>query len=610
MLALRIEPEAGYTFYAHTNSEVGLPLAIHTEKIQKGLTAYFPAGVRKPDLYDPAKMAQVHDGPTTIPIIVDSGALQQVTLSVSLLLCSEKNCQPVTKQLNAKWDHTSLPTTLEESWWPTPATYTAVALTSATAAAPSPPSATALSESLGVELPGTVNPAQLKQLGTSSESTSVTTPSRVVPLPAGTASPVPHVQAEKAEQKYAFTPRYFLQALEVTSLGNALLLGLIAGLILNIMPCVLPVISLKLSAFLSSAQEADQAKRTALFREHNLFFALGILVWFSCLAAILTAAGLAWGQLFQNEWVLVFLTTLVFGLGLSAFNVFHLPMVAFSSGAGSFRSSRREAFFTGLLATLLATPCSGPFLGGVLGWAFLQPPLILAITFMAIGFGMATPYLLLAAFPKLSRFLPKAGAWTNMLSTLIGFFLMGTAAYLLSLLPAAKLPAMLILLWTVAVCAWIFGRFANLQASTMKRRLIGGLCLLFIILAARGAVTTVRIDAEWTSFEKGMFLQQLGHQPMVLDFTADWCPSCKVLEHTVLTPKNRAQWTRKYGVQFISVDMTAHNPDKQALLAALGSSSIPLVAFFPAGSQANTPLVLRDLFTTTQAEQALEEAFN
>lgn len=208
--------------------------------------------------------------------------------------------------------------------------------------------------------------------------------------------------------EWRFTPRFPQESLEPTALGTALFLGLLAGLILNVMPCVLPVLTMKVSALLSSSGYETEGQRLAHFREHNVLFAAGILTWFLVLAFCVGALGLAWGGLFQNTHLVYGLLILVFLLSLSLFDVFTLPVLDFKVGAS--RNPKTQAYLTGLVATLLATPCSGPLLGGVLGWAALQPLPVIVAVFTATGIGMALPYLVLAAWPGAARILPKPAA--------------------------------------------------------------------------------------------------------------------------------------------------------------------------------------------------------
>jgi len=221
----------------------------------------------------------------------------------------------------------------------------------------------------------------------------------------------------------AFVPRFFAPVLEVTGLFKAAALAFLAGLILNCMPCVLPVVSLKLSGLLALCGDEGPRERRRILREHNAFFALGIVVYFLVLSAILGVFGLAWGQMFQSPSLAVVVAVVMFAMSLSLFGVFHLPVVDLRLPTGGRRHTRRGAFLAGALATLLATPCSGPFLGGVLAWTVLQPLPVIMTVFATIGLGMASavrlagPPTAAGAFPAPSRRLDDRPGTRHGLST-------------------------------------------------------------------------------------------------------------------------------------------------------------------------------------------------
>ena len=405
---------------------------------------------------------------------------------------------------------------------------------------------------------------------------------------------------------WQFQPQVFLASLEVDGLGTALLFGLLAGLALNIMPCVLPVLTLKAGALLQVSGAAPAA-RARLLREHMLLFAAGILSWFWLLALLLGGSGLIWGQLFQQSAVTYGLLALVFALGLSMLGIFTLPLVDLK--AGSTDSPRMQAYFAGFFATLLATPCSGPLLGGVLAWAFSRNSLVLGGVFTAVGMGMALPYLCFALYPGLARFLPRPGAWLEAVERLVGFFLMGVSVYLLFLLPEERRMPAMASLPLIGLAAWVWGAYCGPGASLRRRRLLGGVTVGLLAAALFLGLQSVEERGEWEAFTPQAFHASLGKEPQVLVFTADWCPNCKVLEHAVLSARRVHAWQKRYGARFVRVDLTRENAPALALLRALGSSSIPFVALFPVGEKANAPLVLRDMYTSRQFEEALKHSF-
>ncbi len=607
IIKLHIAPDSEYHFYSRKQGETGKPTSISVSPSMRDNSVRYPDGIKAHDPILKDKTTYLYKGAEDFFITIPDDTITNADITASLLLCSDVRCTPVRETIPVNWKGATLAQAESQVWWKKYSAITPDAPDAATHKISSSTNGNAkLAEELGVQLPttsGSPNSSFTSKLNSNAPSISLPQPPK---------SAVPSIQQNNVTTayEYNFTPRYFLQALEVSTLSKAILFGLLAGLILNFMPCVLPVVSLKLATLVAAAQVADKVHRRRVFREHNLFFALGILTWFSLLTIVLTSFGLAWGQLFQNESLLIGLTILIFALALSIFDIFPLPMFSLAGRGTENGNDRWSAFSTGLLATLLATPCSGPFLGGVLGWAFLQPISVLILIFLSIGIGMALPYFALALVPELIGRFPRPGAWSGTLSHIVGFFLMGTVVYLLYILPTKILPDMLIVLWVTAVSAWAWGRFSGLSFSKKRNTLVRLTCVLCVALAVFVVFKEKPQAKEWQAFAPKSFFSELQDKRLIIDFTADWCPNCKVLEQTVLTPANRARWEKEFDVTFIQVDLTQENTDKQKFLESLGSSSIPVVAIFPKGTNAYSPIILRDLFTTGQMEDALKKAFN
>ena len=563
---LWVEPDTGWYTYTQAPGGFSKPTRIEaTLSTPAGspqpLATIYPPGTVKPDALNPGSMVNVYEGRTPILFRLPQGIQlpARITAHLDLLLCTKDKCLPTNLELNH--DMTAkgvLPGAEKQPWWKLVA---GTSIATEQAVGSMQPSAEAIQGTPGASPTATADWSNLK-------------------------------------------PRYHQPDLEVQGLFKAVLLGILAGFILNFMPCVLPVISIKLSALMAGSTESDQAQRKARFREHNIFFALGALLYFLALSIVLGLTGLAWGQIFQRPEVVLVLTTLIFALSLSLFGVFSLPIVDLKFDQMT-THPKLQAMFTGLLATLLATPCSGPFLGGVLGWTLLQPPWVISTVLLSVGSGMALPYLLMAAFPGLVRLFPKPGAWTGSLEKIVGLFLLGTCVYLLSILPDAKLISALMLLWFTAVAAWIYGE-AGPGFEWPKTLLLKSLALGFILMGALLA-TSAQQKAHWEPFTPAALTSATAERLVIVDFTADWCPSCKVLEQTTLSPGHMAELKARYDVTLLKADMTEDNPEATALLTALGSNSIPVLAIFPKG-EVNSPVVLRDLFTQTQLEDALKQA--
>ncbi|MGE4298645.1 MAG: cytochrome c biogenesis protein CcdA [Desulfovibrionaceae bacterium] len=614
---LWIKPGAGLHAYANPPGATGLPtkLAVHDAPGAPALTVYYPPGVAQPDVFDAAKNVFVYEEETPLFIPLQAAASGNLVLSgtLSMLICSDTSCFPVKAKVGHEWtaaDRETLLDATRQPWW-------------FLYAAANPEAAADLNAvgNLGVaaSLGNTPGPDAARSPDQAAPLTGLDDNSAQAVLQRATDS----ATAAPSAWEWSLRPSYFLPALEVGGLGKALALGFLAGLILNFMPCVLPVIGLKLSTLMAatcldvSDAEAERIKRRQ-FREHNIFFACGVLLFFLGLSLLLGftlgSSDLAWGRLFQSPNTVMGLALLVFALGLSLFGVFDLPVIDLKGGgaspSGECRQSKMQAMGTGVLATLLATPCSGPLLGGVLGWTLLQPPDVISMVFLCIGLGMALPYLLMAAWPGLVRFFPRPGVWTGFLEHCVAFFLMASTVFLVSILPRDRTIPALIALLATAFAAWIWGGWTGLRHDLPRRvatrvLAVAVLAVTLLVMNAPQAGTV----AEWEPFEPETFARELGKTPMLVDFTADWCPNCKVLEKVTLTQRNLAPLVERYGVRLVKADLTEENLPASSLLQALGSQSIPVVALFPRGDAGAAPLVLRDLFTIGQLEEAMAQAF-
>jgi suppressor for copper-sensitivity B len=315
--------------------------------------------------------------------------------------------------------------------------------------------------------------------------------------------------------------------------------GFLGGLILNIMPCVLPVIGLKVMSFVHQAGES-RARIFAL----NAWFSLGLMSVFLALAALAAFAGLGWGQQFQEAWFTMVLTCVVFAFALALLGVWEVPIPGFvGSGAAADLASKEGAagaFSKGVLTTVLATPCTGPFLGPALAWAVKQPLPVVFLTFAAVGLGMASPFLLIGAFPKLIAFLPKPGAWMDTFKKLMGFVLLATVVWLLSFLEPVDVVPAVIVMCGLGLALWWIGHTQMTATTAQKARAWA--------LAAATTIAATYIGFGWFDdvmksrldrrFEAGVtkFLNKFLEKPIapdqasrppgkytvMVDFTADW----------------------------------------------------------------------------------------
>ncbi|GAB6037338.1 hypothetical protein JCM15519_18970 [Fundidesulfovibrio butyratiphilus] len=556
LAVLWLAPAPGYKTYSHDPGPSGMPTTVDVRLGPSGqeLTPLYPPGKPAPDLYEKNITVNVYAGPTPVfvPLPRELPSDFSLQATVSLLACSDVSCWPMRTETVFSGRETASPQPAEiQPWW---------------------------REFLVLAKPD---------------------------------EPLPPPEPERLP--WRFSPRNPEAALEVHNLMRAIPLALLAGLVLNLMPCVLPVATLKLSGLLAFMSSRDARERRRLLRDHNVFYSLGVLAYFALLAAILGAAGLAWGQFFQRPGLILGAAAALLALGLSLFGVVHLPVVDLKFGAREMAAGhdpRSQAFLTGLLSTLLATPCSGPFLGGVLAWTLMQPVLVVVTVFLCIGLGMASPFLLMAARPDLVRFLPRPGPWMEHFEKLAGFLLLGACLYFLTILPQAMLPAALLALLLTGFACHAWGAWTNLSQPPLLRWGVRSLALAVAVAACLWALDPPgpHLDA-WKPFDPERFSEALGRENMLVDFTADWCPTCKALEKTVLTRSTLARLKAHHRVTLVRVDITREDPKAMELLRALGSASIPVAALFPAGADAARPVVLRDLFSTEQLENAARQAF-
>ncbi|MBI3848667.1 MAG: thioredoxin family protein [Verrucomicrobia bacterium] len=394
----------------------------------------------------------------------------------------------------------------------------------------------------------------------------------------------------------------------LTGLGLAFL----GGLILNIMPCVLPVIALKVFSFVKQSGEAPGRARRLSF-----IYAFGILCSFLVLAGFLIAAQKAgevvsWGMQMQNRNFVIGMTILV---TLVALNLFGLFEVTLGGGAMSAtdaltrRSGASGAFFNGVLATALAIPCTAPFLAGALTFAFAQPPLIVLWAFSFIALGLAAPYIVLTWNPALLKFLPKPGPWMLRFKVALGFPMLATVVWLykLSLNHLNKSQSLWfgIFLVTVAMAAWIWGEFVQRGGS---RRGLAVLITLLLLGTVGGYAVTRHEGIKWQKWSQAAVEKARadGHSVLV-DFTADWCLTCQLnLRTSIDVPKVRAKLADAKAVTLMA-DYTLQDELIGKELHRFGRDAVPLVVVFPKNPNAE-PIVLPPLLRPQIVLDALEKA--
>lgn len=390
----------------------------------------------------------------------------------------------------------------------------------------------------------------------------------------------------------------------------ALLFAFVGGMILNLMPCVLPVISIKVMSFVKLAE----GSRKESFK-HGLIFTLGVLSSFWVLAGIaigFQASGeaLGWGFQLQNPWFVACLAVILFIMSLSLFGVFELGTSAISLGSKGNLGGYLNSFLTGGLATLVATPCTGPFLGTAIGYATTLGTLSTMVFFTCLGLGMALPYLFLSLFPKLMGWIPKAGGWMIGFKQLMGFFLLGTALWLLwvleSLMAEVEITNLLAALFIIAFGCWVYGYYAHPLRSRWLRR-IGSLSAISII--AWGGyfgyqqLTPTKELTVWKPFSPELLRElRAKGEPVFIDFTAKWCLLCQANHYSLTTAKVDKAF-RERGIHRLVADWTQHDPDITKALRKYGRNGVPLYLLF---GEEEEPQILPQTLTPAIVLESLE----
>ena len=394
------------------------------------------------------------------------------------------------------------------------------------------------------------------------------------------------------------------------SLAGTLVFALLGGLILNLMPCVFPVLGIKILGF---ARQAGEDRRKVA--RHGLVFTGGVLVSFWVLAGALVAlrAGgeqLGWGFQLQSPAFVFSLAAvmLVFALNLSG--VFEFGLGATAAG-GSLQSKQgyTGSFFSGVLATVVATPCSAPFLAPALGAALALPTAESFAVFTAVGVGLSAPYLLLSVFPGAVKKLPRPGAWMETLKQFLAFPLYATAGVLLWVLAGqvdadAQLNAVLGLT-VVALAVWAYGRLAAPGAAAVRARL--GLAAGAVLLVTGGWLGwPAKTEIQWESWsaERVAALQKEG-RPIYVDFTARWCATCQTNKKIVFHDADVLRAVREKKVALLRADWTNRDAVITAELARWGRAAVPFNLIYAPGTV--EPKVLPEILTPGIVLEALRK---
>ncbi|MFW6245663.1 MAG: protein-disulfide reductase DsbD family protein [Fibrobacterota bacterium] len=414
------------------------------------------------------------------------------------------------------------------------------------------------------------------------------------------------------EVQWAYSP---LEEKKSFNLLTALLFSFLAGLALNITPCIFPMLGIRVLSF---AQGAGESRRRAVFR--SIIFSLGIVAVFLILASLAAFAGFSWGQQFQNPRIMMLIIALVFLFALGMFDFYTILVPSGVSNLERKGSGLTGEFLKGAVATVLATPCGGPFLGALLAWALLQSPAVIFLIFTMIGIGMALPYVLLSSSRRILALLPKPGKWMEDFKHVMGFFLLAFAVHLMTGLSSELVVSTVGICLSLAFAAGVNKRFAPFGTALEKRVAVG---VIALALAAAGVFASVKYlpahassptsavavksETDWQEFApEALKAAHEEKRNVVLNFTAAWCTSCHVNKATVLESSEAESLYDEKGVVLMTADLTHPNEAAQSLLHHLGSRSVPFLAIFPADSP-REPIIMRDNLNKKKFVSALEK---
>ncbi|WP_421739644.1 protein-disulfide reductase DsbD family protein [Caulobacter sp.] len=414
-----------------------------------------------------------------------------------------------------------------------------------------------------------------------------------------------------------------------TGLAAALLFAFLGGLILNLMPCVFPVLSMKAASLAGHAHDPGKT------RLQGLAFLVGVVATFLSLAGLLIAvraggAAVGWGFQLQSPVVVGALALVMLLVALNMSGVFEFGTSVQGVGGGvSARGGVTGAFFTGALAVVVAAPCTAPFMAGALGFALVQPPLISLSVFLALALGFAAPFVLLTFAPALLARLPRPGAWMETLKHALAFPMYGTAAWLVwvfsqqtgsialgEILAAAVLAGFAAWLWGHAQTRRAVGKPSLVSALIAALALAGAVALTVLTVQAPGPVVAgpaspaaapagPGLASEPWSPEKLAALRAEG-RPVLVDFTAAWCVTCQVNEKVALSSAGVAQVFKDRNAVLLRADWTNRDAAIAAALAEHGRVGVPLYLVYPA--KGGAPVILPQLLTEGMVVEAIEKA--
>jgi thiol:disulfide interchange protein len=393
------------------------------------------------------------------------------------------------------------------------------------------------------------------------------------------------------------------------SLWAALILAFVAGLSLNIMPCVWPVLPIIVMRLVDQAKKGKSASLVM-----GLAFCLGILLFFAALAGanivlqVFYGTVLQWGDQFRNPGFLTAMAMLLVVLALFMFGLFTINIPSSLAGSAGSGQGLGGAVGMGFLAAILSTPCSFGILAAAFAWAQTQPLSLATLTIMTIGIGMAAPYLILTAIPALLQKAPRPGKWMELFKQAIGFILLGIALKLIAALPAGSQINVLYFALVASFCVWMWAGWVDYSTPALRKWIIRIIAVIIAVTAGFELLSPAKPSLiDWQKYDAGAIKADLAeNRPVLIDFTAEWCLSCKLVDKTVYSRKDIVELLKQKGVVAVKADTTLKDyPATNDLKNIYNEPGVPVTILLIPGQQ--EPMRWRGITFGDDLKSALEK---
>ncbi|MBL5965561.1 thioredoxin family protein [Lelliottia amnigena] len=403
---------------------------------------------------------------------------------------------------------------------------------------------------------------------------------------------------------------------------TAILAAFLGGIILNFMPCVFPVISLKALGIMRHQGNSASA------RTEGLGFLAGVIFTMMVLAAVLLAlraggTAVGWGFQLQSPLVISILALIILGAALNLLGVFEVGLSLQRAGEISLgRGAFVRSALTGALAIIVATPCSAPFMAGAIGYALVQPPVVSLAIFLSLALGFAAPFTVVSLFPAIARRLPRPGAWMDFLKKGLAFPMLGAFAWLVWVLAqqagTAALAALLACAVIVSFAAWLYGIAQRRRYQGQSYKILLAFTVAFFAVAVAPLPSVMKTGEALTARQNTENVTPVKWSPQNVDamrghgkaifvnFTASWCITCQVNDRTSLSTQAVKQAMARTGTVYMVADSTSFNADIDDAMNRFGQGGLPLYVVYPADGSA--PKVLPQVLTPSIVVSALDQA--